>query len=100
MLDESIYRRQFAQISPREAFCVLTLHRLGPGVHHSEEIAEALGLPSSELGSAHSQLKKDVLFAPARGRAEFRIPLTDAYIDRHLDEPVKRASLGDNNLKR
>ena len=101
MLDESIYHRQFAQISPREAIYVLTLYRLGPGVHHSEEIAAALGLPSSELGSARSQLlKKDVLFAPARGLTEFRLPLTDAYIDRHLDELVKRASLGENNLKR
>ncbi|MGD0473876.1 MAG: ATP-binding protein [Candidatus Velthaea sp.] len=99
MLDESIFSRQFAQISPREALYVLALHRLGPGTHHSEEIAGALGLASSELGSVRSQLmKKDVLFAPSRGLTEFRLPLTDAYIDRHIEAITKRASLGHNAL--
>jgi len=100
MLDESIYSRQFAQISPREAIYVLALHRLGPGTHYSEEISSALRMAPSELGSVRSQLvKKDVLFAPSRGLTEFRLPLTNAYIDRHLEAITKRASLGENKLK-
>jgi hypothetical protein len=54
-----------------------------PGTHHSEEIAGALDMASSELGSVRNQLiKKDVLFAPSRNSAEFRLPLPDACIDR------------------
>jgi hypothetical protein len=55
-------------------------------------------MPSPELGVRNQLLKKDVLFAPSRGLTEFRLPLTDAYIDRHIDAITKRASLGRNAL--
>jgi hypothetical protein len=91
-LDESIYARQFARISPRETVYVLALHELGPGPHYSDEISHQLGMTSAELGSVRSQLlKKDMLFAPARGLTEFRLPLTDEYIDRHIGELSQRA---------
>jgi hypothetical protein len=95
MLDESVYDRQFVAVSPREAAVVLALHTLGPGAHRLEEIAGALNLESSaDLGSVRSQLlKKDIIYAPARGLAEFRLPLTVEYIDRHIDALRKRARL-------
>jgi hypothetical protein len=100
LLDESLYRRGFQQISPREAVYILALHGLGPGVHHGEEIARALGVRSSELGSVRSQLiKKDILFAPARSLTESRLPLTEAYIDRHLEEITQRARFHTNPIE-
>jgi hypothetical protein len=99
LLDEGLYSRQFAQLSPREAVYVLALAGLGPGVHHSEEIARALNVRSAELGSVRAALiKRDIVFAPARALTEFRLPLTNDYIDRHREPLEKRASLGRNNL--
>jgi len=84
-LDESIYDRQFAQLSPREAAFVLALERLGRGAHRLEAIASAMGFQSSSaLGSVRARLiAKDLIYAPARGLAEFRMPLTHEYIERH-----------------
>lgn len=102
MLDESIYDRQFSQLSPREVLFVLALHRLGAGAHRLDDIAESLGRPSSaDLGSVRTQLiKKDIIYAPARGLAEFRVPLSFEYIERHKDEFLERASRGDKVLRR
>ncbi len=93
MLDESVYDRQFAQLSPREVAFALALHSLGAGAHRPEEIAEVLGRSSSaELGSVRVQLlKKDIIHAPARGLAEFRMPLTNDYIDRRMNDFLERA---------
>jgi hypothetical protein len=100
MLDESVYDRSFASITPREAIYALALHGLGPGTHHSEAIAGALSMEAADLSSVRTQLiKKDVIFSPARGLTEFRMPLTNEYIDRHLPELQKRSRLGENALK-
>jgi DNA-binding MarR family transcriptional regulator len=95
MLDQSVYDRQFDQLTPRELGVALALHELGPGAHRPEEIAEALGVSSSAaLSSARAQLiKKDIIYVPARGLAEFRMPLTNEYIERHKSGFVKRAKL-------
>jgi hypothetical protein len=102
MLDESIYDRQFYQLSPREVLFVLALHRLGAGAHRLDDIADSLGQSSSSyLGSVRTQLiKKDIIYAPARGLAEFRVPLTFEYIERHKDEFLERASRGERVLRR
>lgn len=94
MLDESVYDRTFEQLTPREARYVLALHELGPGAHHSEEVSEALGEASSALSSIRARLlKKDVIYSVARGLTEFRLPLTNEYIDRKRASLVKRAHL-------
>jgi len=100
-LEESLYDRPFGALSEIEAAYVLALHRLGAGAHRSDEIARELGLASSAaIGSTRARLiKKDVLFAPTRGLAEFRIPLTHAYIDRHRAELEKRANV-DSPIRR
>lgn len=101
MLDESIFDRQFAQLSPREVLFVLALHRLGPGAHRPDDIARALGRSTSaDLGSVRTQLiKKGIIYAPARGLAEFRLPLTFEYLERHKDGFLKRAARAENQRK-
>jgi hypothetical protein len=96
MLDENLYDRQFLGLTPREAAFVLALRRLGEGPHRSEEIAHAMGVKSSaEVSSIRTQLvKKDIIYAPARGLSEFRMPLTDDYVARHEAAILKRAALG------
>lgn len=98
MLDESIYDRQFAQLSPREVLFVLALHQLGPGAHRPDDIAEALGRSTSaDLGSVRTQLiRKGIIYAPARGLAEFRLPLTYEYLERHKDAFLKRGARAQN----
>jgi hypothetical protein len=86
MLDESVYDRQFARLTPREATYALAVRGLGDGAHHSEAIASALGTTSPDLSSVRTQLiKKGVLYAPSRGLVEFRMPLTGEYVDRHRE---------------
>jgi hypothetical protein len=93
-LDESLYDRQFARATSREAAFILALHRLGSGPHRLEDVAAELGLSTSAgLSSTRTQLsKKDVIYTPTRGFVEFRIPLTNEYIERHFDEIRRRAA--------
>ncbi len=101
-LDESLYDRPFGALSEIEAAYVLALYRLGVGAHRSDQIARELGLESSAaIGSTRARLiKKDVLFAPTRGLAEFRIPLTSSYIERHRAILEKRANLDSPKRRR
>ncbi|MEO6990198.1 MAG: hypothetical protein ABI346_00515 [Candidatus Baltobacteraceae bacterium] len=38
-------------------------------------------------------MKKDVVYAPAGGLLEFRMPLTERYVERHRVELERRAAL-------
>jgi hypothetical protein len=94
MLDESFYDRQFDQLTPREAVYVLALHGLGSGVHHAREIADALDMRSELVSSVRTQLiKKDVIYSAGRGLTEFRVPLTNEYIERRMADIVRRAGV-------
>jgi AAA ATPase domain len=94
LLDEGVYDRQFADLTPREATYVLALHRLGPGIHHAAEIAEVLKTGPEAQSSIRAQLvRKDALYSAGRGLTEFRIPLTNGYIKRNLERFVRRAGV-------
>jgi hypothetical protein len=85
LLDASLYDQQFAQLTPREAAFVLALDALGPGRHRLDDVANRMNAGSSaEIGSTRARLaKKDVIFSATRGLIEFRMPLTNDYIERH-----------------
>jgi hypothetical protein len=85
LLDASLYDQQFAQLTPREAAFVLALDALGPGRHRLDDVANRMHLASSaKIGSTRARLtQKDVIFSATRGLVEFRMPLTNDYIERH-----------------
>ncbi|MBV9103424.1 MAG: hypothetical protein JO060_07515, partial [Candidatus Eremiobacteraeota bacterium] len=92
ILEDSYYDNRFRRLTPRECEYVLAMASLGPGPHSVGEIAAALQGTSEGLSSVRNQLiKKDVVFVPAGGMLEFRMPLTERYVERHRDELERRA---------
>jgi DNA-binding MarR family transcriptional regulator len=92
ILEDDFYDARFRLLTPRECSYVLALAELGPGPQTTGEIAKRLGARSATVSSTHNQLlKKDVIYSPTRGMAEFRIPLTERYVLRHKHELERRA---------
>jgi len=94
ILEASLYEASFRALTPRECSYVLALTDLGPGAHTVQEVAEALGSTSERVSSIRNRLvKKDVLFVPHAGMVEFRIPLSDRYVQSHRTELKRRAAI-------
>ena len=67
---------------------------LGAGPHTVAEIAQSLGATSETVSSIRNQLlKKDVVYVPSPGLVEFRMPLTERYVEQHRAELARRAAL-------
>ncbi|MDQ6941072.1 MAG: ATP-binding protein [Candidatus Eremiobacteraeota bacterium] len=92
ILEDDFYDARFRLLTPRECSYVLVMADLGPGPHTTGEIASRFGTTSETLSSIRYQLvKKDVIYSPMSGMAEFRIPLTERYVLRHKTELERRA---------
>ncbi len=92
-LDAQFYGPAFRRLTPRECAYVLAMQRLGPGEHTSGEIAAALGVRSDQISSIRQRLvEKDVIFSPSPGTVEFRMPLSEDYIEEHRALLERRAS--------
>jgi hypothetical protein len=92
ILEDGYYDNRFRRLTPRECLYVLAMAALGPGAHSVGEIATKLGGTSEALSSIRNQLlKKDVVYVPAGGMLEFRMPLTDRYVERHRSLLERRA---------
>ncbi len=95
ILEAGFYDERFRTLTPRELRYVLELARLGPGSHSVGDVAAALGTTSAVLSSVRNQLvRKDVVFAPSPGLIEFRMPLTDIYVERNRENLERRAAIG------
>jgi hypothetical protein len=93
VLEDDFYDSRFRLLTPRECAYVLAMARLGPGPHTTGEIASVFGSKSEILSSIRNRLvKKDVVYSPASGMIEFRIPLTERYVLAHQDELERRAA--------
>ncbi|HEV3155743.1 MAG TPA: ATP-binding protein [Candidatus Baltobacteraceae bacterium] len=92
IINDGFYDGRFRRLTPRECSYVLAMNALGEGAHSVSEIAAQLGTRSEAVSSIRNQLvKKDVAYAPAGGLLEFRMPLTNRYIDERRAEFEKRA---------
>jgi hypothetical protein len=92
LLEDDFYDARFRLLTPRECSYVLAMVDLGPGPHTVGEIAAQLGTTSDTTSSIRNQLvRKDVIYSPASGMAEFRIPLTDRYVNQHKAALERRA---------
>jgi hypothetical protein len=92
ILEDDFYDARFRLLTARECAYVLAMAELGPGAHTTGEIASKFGARSDALSSIRNQLvKKDVIYAPAAGMVEFRIPLTERYVFQHKTELERRA---------
>lgn len=90
-LELGYYDRSFRTLSPRELRYVMTLAEIGPGPASVGEIAAKLGMRTIDASSTRNRLvTKDVLSVPWSGVVEFRMPLAEKYIERHLTEFQQR----------
>jgi hypothetical protein len=95
ILEDSFYDERFRRLTPRECEYALAMAALGEGPHTVGEIATRLGATSEVMSSVRNQLiRKDVVYAPAGGSLEFRMPLTNQYIERHREALERRAKVG------
>jgi AAA ATPase domain len=93
LLENSFYRERFERLTGRELRFAIALADLGPGAQQLRAIAERMGTDSAALGSTRTQLiKKDVIVVPGPGLVEFRIPLSDRYIENNRDALEQRAA--------
>jgi hypothetical protein len=91
-LEASFYEPSFRRLSPREVMYVLAMQQLGDGPHTAGEVAGALGVRSDQVSSVRQRLaEKDVIFSPSPGMVEFRMPLTEEYIESHRNDLERRA---------
>lgn len=94
ILEDGFYDERLRQLTPRECRYVLAMAGFGPGPHTVAEIAEVLGAKSETVSSIRNQLlKKDVVYIPSPGLVEFRMPLTERYVEQHRSELERRAKL-------
>ena len=74
------------RLSERERRYVRALADLGPGEQPSGAVARALGVDTSQVGSARQRLiSAGILYSPAYGRVAFTLPMFDRYVREFLD---------------
>lgn len=97
MLENSFYRERFERLTPRETRFAIALADLGSGAQQLRAIAHRLGTDSAALGSTRTQMiKKEIVVVPGPGLVEFRIPLTDRYVENHRAQLEQRAGSSRN----
>jgi hypothetical protein len=92
-LDEQFYALRFARLTNRECAYALALASLGSGPQPVHKVADIFDKKSADVSSIRNQLiKKEILFAEAPGTIEFRMPLTERYIERNRATLEERAN--------
>jgi len=82
-LDAAFFAARIARIPASEVAYVQALAGLGAGPHRSGEVAEAMGMGTSQVGAFRDRLiGEGVIYAPRYGWVEFAIPHFDQYVRR------------------
>ena len=85
-LADSLVSARLERLSERERRYVRALADLGPGEQPSGAVARALGVDTSQVGSARQRLiSAGILYSPAYGRVAFTLPMFDRYVREFLD---------------
>jgi hypothetical protein len=84
LIDESLYEPAIDRLTGPELAYAFALAALGPGPQRVGDIAASLGKTSASANWLRNQLiKKDVIYSPASGLVEFRLPLTEQFLSRN-----------------
>jgi hypothetical protein len=86
-LDSSFFAARIARIPSSEVAYVQGLASLGPGPHRSGEVAQAMGMQTSQVAAFRERLiGEGVIYAPRYGWIEFAIPHFDDFVRRMLSD--------------
>jgi type II secretory pathway predicted ATPase ExeA len=84
-LDSAFFAARIARIPASEVAYVQALAALGPGPHRSGEVAEAMGMATSQVSAFRDRLiGEGVIYSPRYGWVEFAIPHFDRYVRRTM----------------
>jgi len=82
-LDSSFFAARIARIPTSEVNYVRGLASLGPGPHRSGEVADAMGMTTSQVAALRDRLiNEGVVYSPRYGWIEFAIPHFDRFVRR------------------
>jgi hypothetical protein len=91
LLDNSLYEPAFESLTVPELRYALALADLGAGSHRVSTVSAALGKRVESVNWVRNQLvKKDIIYAPATGLVEFRLPLTEQFLARNAPSLLRR----------
>ena len=86
-LDSSFFTVRVDRMTPAERRYVRAMAELGAGPHRSRDVASALGLRTSSVGSVRSRLiDKGMVWSPETGLTAFTVPLFDEFMKRSMPE--------------
>ena len=86
-LDENFFRVRFDRLTPREKQYLRAMASLGPGAQRTGDIADALGVKITTLGTVRANLiKKGMIYSPAHGEMAFTVPMFDEFLCRAIPE--------------
>jgi len=84
-LDDNFFRVRFDRLTPAEKKFLRVMAQLGPSLHRTSDIADALGVTITRLGPMRAKLiKKGMIYSPAHGDMAFTVPLFDEFILRAI----------------
>jgi hypothetical protein len=84
-LDQNFFRVRFDRLTPSEKRLLRAIAELGPGVHRTGDVADALGVKVTSLGPIRAKLiKKGMIYSPAHGDMAFTVPLFDEFMIRAI----------------
>jgi hypothetical protein len=84
-LDQSFFRVRFDRLTGSEKRFLRAMAGLGPGVHGSGEVADALGVKINSVGPVRASLiGKGMIYSPEHGNVAFTVPLFDEFMLRAI----------------
>ena len=82
-LDENFFRVRYDRLTPREKEFLRAMAELGSGPYRTSDIAEAMQVAITALGTVRAKLiKKGMIYSPSHGDMAFTVPLFDEFLRR------------------
>jgi hypothetical protein len=86
-LDQNFFRVRFDRLTPSEKRFLRAMAGLGPGVHRSSDVADALSVEINSIGPVRANLiQKGMVYSPAHGDMAFTVPLFDEFMLRAMPQ--------------
>ena len=86
-LDKNFFRVRYDRLTPSEKNFLRAMAELGPGPYRTGDIAAALKLKTTDIGTRRANLiKKGMIYSPEHGLQVFTVPLFDGFMKRAIPE--------------
>jgi len=91
-LDANFFRVRFDRLTTSEKNYLRAMAQQGPGPYRSGDVASALSVKVTSLGTVRATLiKKGMIYSPTHGDLAFTVPLFDEFMRRAIPDFTSRA---------